>query len=136
MRGVQATAAAVSLARTGEGKEEIGIHLEWEFGDDLNWSLNDIRPDYRLDATCPCCVPQSIIAFLESPGHEYAVRNTISLGGHAHTKAGIAGAVAETLYGCVAETIAAHEALARLDARLLAVIRAFNERFRAGGIRC
>lgn len=136
MRGVQATAAAVSLARTGKGKEEIRIHLEWEFGYDLNRSLDDIRPDYRADATCPCCVPQSIMAFLESLGHEYAVRNAISLGGHAHTKAGIAGAVAEAFYGCIAETIAAHEALPRLNARLLAVICAFNERFRASCIRC
>jgi ADP-ribosylglycohydrolase len=132
IRGAQATAAAVFLARMGSGKNEIRVYLEWEFGYDLNRSLDEIRPDYRFDATCPGSVPQSIIAFLESSDYEDAVRNAISLGGDADTMACIAGAIAEAFYGGVPEHIRA-QALARLDARLLTVVRAFNERFGAGG---
>jgi ADP-ribosylglycohydrolase len=95
IRGAQATAAAIFLARTGGTKEQIRLYIERQFDYFLAETLNDMRPTYQFDASCQWSVPQSIIAFLESTGYEDAVRNAISLGGDADTMACIAGAIAE-----------------------------------------
>jgi ADP-ribosylglycohydrolase len=105
IKGAQAAASAVFLARTGSSKDDIKSFIEDTFAYDLSRSLNDIRPAYRFDPTCQGSVPESIIAFLESVSFEDALRNAVSLGGDADTQACIAGAVAEAFYGGVpAET--------------------------------
>src|SRR5262249_34361021 len=106
IRGAQATAAAIFLARTGSTKEQIRQYIQEQFDYFLDETLNEIRPTYQFDASCQWSVPESIIAFLESTGHEDAVRNAISLGGDADTMACIAGAIAEPYYGGVPATIA------------------------------
>ena len=128
IRGAQATAVAIYLARTGRSKSEIKSHLEREFGYQLSERLDDIRDTYGFDVSCQGSVPQSIIAFLESNDYEDAIRNAISLGGDADTMACIAGGIAEAFYGGVPAPIAA-EALARLDAPLRAVVTEFTEKF-------
>lgn len=128
IRGAQATAAAVFLARTGWQKREIKAHLEREFGYNLSERLDDIREGYRFDVSCQGSVPQSIMAFLESDSYEDAVRNAISLGGDADTMACIAGGIAEAFYGGVPDGIRVR-ALALLDERLRAVVDEFCERF-------
>jgi ADP-ribosylglycohydrolase len=132
IRGAQATAVAVFLARTGRAKPDIKSHIEQEFGYDLNERLDDIRGWYRFDVSCQGSVPQSIIAFLESDSYEDAVRNAISLGGDADTMACIAGGIAEAYYGGVPEAIRA-QALTRLDDRLRGVIEEFSARYRGAG---
>jgi ADP-ribosylglycohydrolase len=131
IRGAQATAAAIFLARTGATKEQIRAYIAEQFGYFLNETLDELRPTYQFDASCQWSVPQSIIAFLESTDYEDAVRNAISLGGDADTMACIAGAIAEAHYGGVPEAIAA-AALARLDERLRGVVRKFRERYQLG----
>lgn len=131
IRGAQATAAAVFLARTGLGKSDIKAHIEREFGYDLSGRLDDIRKGYRFDISCQRSVPQSIIAFLESDSYEDAVRNAISLGGDADTMACIAGGIAEAYYGEVPEVIRA-QVLALLDPRLRAVVDEFSARYGRG----
>lgn len=101
VKGAQAVAVAILLARTGYGKSIIKDNLETAFGYDLSLSLDEIRPTYSFDVSCQGSVPQSIIAFLESNNWESAVRNAISLGGDADTMASIAGAIAEAFYGAV-----------------------------------
>ena len=91
IRGAQATAAAVFLARSGYTKADIKTYIEQEFGYCLSERLDDIREHYCFDVSCQGSVPQSIIAFLEADGFEDAVRNAISLGGDADTMACIAG---------------------------------------------
>ena len=125
IRGAQATAAAIFLARTGGTKEQIRQYVEERFDYFLNETLNDLRPTYQFDASCQRSVPQSIIAFLESTGYEDAVRNAISLGGDADTMACIAGAIAEAYYGGVPAAIA-EPVLARLDDRLRSVVQKFR----------
>lgn len=93
IRGAQATAAAVFLARSGYTKADIKTYIEQEFGYCLSERLDDIREHYCFDVSCQGSVPQSIIAFLEADGFEDAVRNAISLGGDADTMACIAGAL-------------------------------------------
>lgn len=128
IRGAQATAVAVFLARSGCSKAEIRAHIEENFGYELGGKLEEIRRDYRFDVSCQGSVPQSLVAFLEADGYEGAVRNAISLGGDADTMACIAGGIAEAYYGGVPAAIRA-EALARLDARLRCVVEEFAARY-------
>jgi ADP-ribosylglycohydrolase len=128
IRGAQATAAAVFLARSGREKRAIKEYIEREFGYHLSERLDDIRGSYRFDVSCQGSVPQSIIAFLEADGFEDAVRNAISLGGDADTMACIAGGIAEAFYGGVPEEIGS-QVLAALDERLRGVVEEFMEHF-------
>ncbi len=97
VRGAEATAAAVFLARTGRTKEEIGEYIRSNYYD-LSWTLDEIRPSYRFNETCPGTVPQALEAFLESNDFEDAIRNAVSLGGDSDTLAAIAGSVAWSYY--------------------------------------
>jgi ADP-ribosylglycohydrolase len=131
IRGAQATAAAVFLARTGSSKEQIRRYTEEQFGYFLDETLDELRPTYQFDVSCQGSVPQAIIAFLESTGFEDAVRNAISLGGDADTMACIAGAIAEAFYGGVPPHIT-EPVLATLDDRLRNVVSDFRQRFGSG----
>jgi ADP-ribosylglycohydrolase len=128
VRGAQAAAVAVFLARTGKGKDAIRNSIEELFGYDLHRRLDDIRPTYEFDESCQGTVPPAIIAFLESQDYEDAIRKAISLGGDADTLACITGGIAEPFYGGVPRPIA-HRALSLLDERLRTVILAFCERY-------
>src|SRR5437763_3972668 len=90
VKGAQATAAAIFMARQGDTKSAMKTALQEMFGYDLTPRLDDIRPSYSFDESCQGTVPQAIVAFLESTGYEDAVRKAISLGGDADTLACIA----------------------------------------------
>jgi ADP-ribosylglycohydrolase len=98
IKGAQATALAVYLARHGSYKDDIRSAVEEQTGYDLSRSVDSIRPGYSMDITCQGSVPESIIAFLDSTSFEDAVRNAVSLGGDADTQACIAGSIAEAYY--------------------------------------
>lgn len=98
IKGAQATALAIFLARHGADKESIRQAIQDRFDYDLSRTVESIRPDYRFDMTCQGSVPESIIAFLDSESFEDAIRNAVSLGGDADTQACIAGAIAEAHY--------------------------------------
>jgi ADP-ribosylglycohydrolase len=132
IRGAQATAAAIFLARTGSSKEEIRRYVKGRFEYFLDETLNDIRPMYRFDVSCQGTVPQAILAFLESTDYEDAVRNAISLGGDADTLACIAGGIAHAFYGAVPPAIA-EPVLDLLDDRLRKVLWEFTDRFLPAG---
>jgi len=99
IKGAQATAAAIFLAKTGQNKSTIKTRIEQTFGYNLSTPLDEIRPTYFFDVSCQGSVPQSIIAFLESDNYEDAIRNAISLGGDSDTMACITGGIAEAFYG-------------------------------------
>lgn len=99
IKGAEATASAIYLARNGASKEEIKEYIEKEFHYDLNRTLNEIRPTYHMDETCQKTVPEAIIAFLESKDYEDAIRNAVSLGGDTDTLGAITGSIAEAYYG-------------------------------------
>lgn len=128
VRGAQAVAAAVFLARTGKSKDHIRADITAVFGYDLSGTVAALRPTYKFDVSCAGSVPQSLVAFLDSTGYEDAVRLAISFGGDADTMACIAGAVAEAFYGGVPASIA-QPVLAKLDDPLRAVVAAFRTRF-------
>lgn len=99
IKGAQAAALAVFLARKGYQKEKIRARLTAEFAYDLSRTVDDIRPAYAFDVSCQGSVPEAIIAFLDADSYEDAVRNAVSLGGDSDTLACIAGGIAEAFYG-------------------------------------
>lgn len=106
IKGAQATAAAIFLARTGKGKEEIREYIENTYGYDLHKTWEDWHWVYYWQSSCQGTVPQAIIAFLDSTDFEDAIRKAVSLGGDSDTLACITGAIAEAFYGGVPEAIA------------------------------
>lgn len=128
IRGAQAVAMAVHLARIGRGKDIIKDEMESFFGYDLSRSVDEIRVDYALDVTCHGSVPQAIRCFLDSKDFEDAVRNAVSLGGDADTQACIAGSIAEAFYKGVPCDIA-EAALACLPPEFLDIIVRFKDQF-------
>jgi ADP-ribosylglycohydrolase len=129
IKGAQAIAGAIFLARTGGSKSDIKTYIASTFGYDLSQSLDQIRPTYQFDVSCQGSVPQAMVAFLESTDFEDAIRNAISLGGDSDTIACIAGSIAEAFYQGVPETIAAEIKL-RLDPPLFDVVELFRNRYR------
>ena len=125
IKGAQATAAAIFLARNGKTKEEIKSYIEIKYGYELSRTLDEIRPTYVFDVSCQGTVPEAIIAFLESNDFEDAIRNAISLGGDSDTLAAITGSIAEAAYG-VPETIK-DKAVSLLDEPLLDVLNRWQE---------
>lgn len=99
IKGAQATAAAVFMARNGASKEAIRSYISNRFGYDLNRTIEEIRPKYRFEVSCQKSVPEAVIAFLDSKDYESAVRLAVLLGGDADTQACIAGGIAEAFYG-------------------------------------
>ena len=99
IKGAEATASAIFMARNDSSKEEIKKYIENEFHYDLNRTLNEIRPGYHMDETCQKTVPEAIIAFLEAKDFEDAIRNAVSLGGDTDTLGAITGSIAEAYYG-------------------------------------
>jgi ADP-ribosylglycohydrolase len=99
IKGAQATAAAVFLAKEGQSTQAIKTYIEEHFDYDLSTSVQEIRKDYTFDVTCQGTVPPAIICALEAEDFEDAIRNAISLGGDADTLACITGAIAEAKFG-------------------------------------
>ena len=124
IKGAQATAAAIFLARTGHSKPEIRQYVEQTFGYDLSRTCDEIRPGYRHVETCQQTVPEAIIAFLESTGFEDALRNAVSLGGDSDTLACITGGIAEAFYGMPSEL--QQETLKRLPEEMRAAYELFR----------
>lgn len=98
IKGAQAVAAAIYLAKEGKSKNEIRAYIEDKYYD-LYFTLDEIRPSYSFDVTCMGSVPQAIECFLEAEDFEDAIRNAISLGGDGDTIAAMAGAIAEAYFG-------------------------------------
>jgi len=105
VKGAQATALSVYLARTTQDKKLIRREVVDRFGYDLDRTVENIRPSYEFDISCQGTVPEALIAFLDSDSYEDAVRNAISLGGDSDTLACITGGIAEAYYGPVAPHI-------------------------------
>ncbi len=128
IKGAQATAMAIFLARNGATKTEIKDYICRNFDYSLDRSLAEIRPIYVFDVSCQGSVPESIISFLESDNYKSSIRNAISLGGDADTMACIAGGIAQAFYKGVPEdvVIGVRE---RLTEDLLEVLDKFNAKY-------
>ncbi len=132
IRGAQAVAAAVFLARKKEGKERIKDYLQKAFRYDLSVPLSQIRARHVFDSRTSYSVPPAILAFLESSDYESAVRSAVSLGGDADTQACIAGGIAEAFYREIPEKIKRF-CEPRIDGSIKSVVREFNQKYHVGG---
>lgn len=126
VKGAQATALAIFMARKGADHREIRAETGARFGYDLSRGLDKIRPDYGFDVTCQGTVPEAIIAACESTGFEDAVRNAVSLGGDSDTLACITGSIAEAMYGGLPKAVL-EEVDSRLDDALARTVREFRD---------
>ena len=99
IKGAEATASAIFLARTEKTKAEIKAYIEENFHYDLSRTCDEIRPGYRHVESCQETVPEAITAFLEGESFEDVIRTAVSLGGDCDTLTCIAGSIAEGFYG-------------------------------------
>jgi ADP-ribosylglycohydrolase len=119
IKGAQAAAAAIFMARDGKTQAQIRHYIETRYQYDLSRTPEMIRPEYTHMASCQETVPEAIIAFLHSDGFEHAIRVAVSLGGDSDTLAAITGGIAEAAYGL--PKALADKGLSYLDAPLRAV---------------
>ncbi len=126
MKGAEAIAAAIFLARSGKDKGEIKKYLEENYYG-VNFKIDDIRKTYKFDVSCQGSVPVALEAFFEAANFEDAIRTAISVGGDSDTIACMAGAVAEAYFG-VPEEIIDHCA-DYLDRREMEILYHFEKRF-------
>lgn len=126
IKGAEATASAIFLARTGHSKAEIRAYIEGQFGYDLGRTCDEIRPTYHHAESCQETVPEAITAFLEGESFEDVIRTAVSLGGDCDTLTCIAGSIAEGFYGVPEEL--KQECRNRLDRYLCIVLDQFYNR--------
>ena len=126
VKGAQATAAAIFLARSGSTKQQIKEYIESRFGYDLSVHTDVIRRIYGWESSCQGTVPPAIRAFLDSEDYESAVRIAVSLGGDSDTLACITGGIAEAFYKYIPQEII-QKAATRVSQPLLKVLEAFAD---------
>ena len=124
LKAAEAVVLAAYFAKIGKSIDEIRAFMDEHYYK-ADFTLDEIRADYRFDVTCQGSVPQALEAFYESTGFEDAIRNAISIGGDSDTIAAITGSIAEQYYG-IPEEIKA-KALTYLDDRLLGLYAGFQE---------
>lgn len=125
IKGAQAIASAIFLARQHQPKETIREYIARQFGYDMNRSCDSIRPDYEFDVTCQGSCPEAIIAFLDSTDFEDAIRLAVSLGGDSDTIGAMTGGIAAAYYG-VPDKIA-RKALDYLPGDMIEVLNKFSD---------
>ena len=125
IKGAEAIASAIFLARTGSTKAEIKNYIEQQFHYDLSRTCDEIRLTYRHVESCQETVPESITAFLEGNSFENVIRTAVSLGGDCDTLTAIAGSIAEGFYGVPEEL--KQQCRERLPEDLRKVLQRFEE---------
>ncbi len=128
VKGAQATALAIFMARKGSSQVEIKSEISSRFDYKLTRPLDEIRLVNRFDETCQGSVPEAISAFLESASFEDAIRLAISIGGDSDTIACIAGGIAQAFYGTIPAWIAS-EAKMRLPLEFLQILECFEGQY-------
>ena len=126
MRGAEAIATSVYLARTGKTKEEIKDHIQENYYW-LGFTIDGIRDIYKFDVSCQGSVPIALEAFLESTDFEDAIRTAISVGGDSDTIAAMTGAVAEAYYGIPIDII--EEVQKFLDVQHMEILWEFEKKY-------
>lgn len=126
IKGAEATAVSIYMAKTGSNRLEIRDYIDKNYYP-MNFTLNEIRETYEFNETCQDTVPQALQAFFESTGFEDAIRNAISIGGDSDTLAAICGGIAEAYYGI--PTDIRKYALTFLDQKLIQLLILFENKY-------
>ena len=125
IKGAQATAAAIFMARQGREKREIRDYVENTFGYNLSRTLDEIRPSFCFDETCQHTVPEAITCYLEGKSYEDVVRLAVSLAGDADTLAAIAGSISSAVQDVPTEIT--QIVISRLSEEFCTLLLRFNE---------
>ena len=125
MKGAEATAVAIVIARQGKTKEEIRAVMEEYYTLDKTVDWYRAHWDGHGREICQISVPQALVCFFEGKSYEDVIRNCISIGGDSDTIAAIAGGIAEAYYGVPDEI--AEQVWAYLPPLLAEVCRDFAE---------
>ncbi len=128
IKGAQAVASAIFMARVGNSKQEIKDYITSTFHYQLDFTIDNIRPSYTFDVTCQGSVPQAIVAFLDSTDYENAIRLGISIGGDSDTIACIAGGIAMAFYKEMPTEIYDY-ASKKLPDEFIEILNRFDEEF-------
>ena len=126
LKGAEATAVAIYMAKSGKSILEIRDYIDENYYD-MNFTLDEIRDSYEFNETCQDTVPQALQAFFESNSFEDAIRNAISIGGDSDTVAAICGGVAEAYYGIPSDL--RKQAIKFLDEELLNLLIEFESKY-------
>lgn len=127
IKGAQATALSILLARQGTSKDDIRKIISKEFDYDLDFTCDGIRDTYTWGGTCQDTVPQAIVAFLDGTDFEDSIRNAISIGGDSDTLGCITGSIAEAFYGIPKDIY--NKALEYLTPHFKNVVSEFDEKY-------
>lgn len=135
IKGAQATALCIFMARKRASKQEIQTAVEEMFGYDLSMSIDDLRPLYSWNGVggrgnggiCQDSVPQAIMCALQATDFEDAIRNAISIGGDSDTIGCIAGSIAEALYGVPRSLY--EQGMSYLPTRFKELVQRFEEKY-------
>lgn len=127
IKGAQATALAIMMARHGCDKNEIRSEIEKRFEYDLQFTCEQIRPTYTWGGTCQDSVPHAIVAFLDGEDYEDSIRNAISIGGDSDTIGCITGSIAEAYFGVPADL--RNSAMNYLPEEFQSIISEFENKF-------
>ena len=127
IKGAQATALAIMMARHGCDKNEIRSEIEKRFEYDLQFTCEQIMPTYTWGGTCQDSVPQAIVAFLDGEDYEDSIRNAISIGGDSDTIGCITGSIAEAYFGVPADL--RNSAMNYLPGEFQSIISEFENKF-------
>jgi ADP-ribosylglycohydrolase len=128
IRGAQAVAGAIFIARTGGSRDQVRDLVQGRFGYDTSLTMERMRDESKFDETCQGTVPQAVSVALMSTSVEDAIRKAVSLGGDADTLACIAGSIAEALHGGVPRSLA-ERVLSHLDREMRSVTDRFVRRY-------
>lgn len=126
IKGAQATAAAIFLARQGKSKADIKDYVVKTFGYNLDRTLKEIRPDYTFDETCQRTIPEALTCYLEGHDYEDVVRLAVSLAADADTLACIAGSISSATEDVPNEIT--QSVIALLSDEFCTTLLRFNER--------
>ena len=128
IKGAQATALAVWLARNKTTKGDIKKEIKSRIGYELSRPLATIRPEYKWSAAAQDSVPEAIQCFLEAENYEETLRNVLSLGGDADTMGAIAGGIAAAYWdGVPLEIVTQVEPL--LPVNIVETVNHFSARY-------
>lgn len=127
MKGAEATACAIYLAREGKSIEEIKQNIEDNYYQ-IDFTLDEIRDTYKFDVSCQGSIPQALEAFYESSSFEDAIRNAVSIGGDSDTIAAITGGIAEAYYGVPAEI--REQMLSFMDSFQIQILNEFEFKYK------
>lgn len=137
IKGAQAVAVCIFMARNGKTTTEIRQKIEQIFGYDLSLTIDEIRPRYSwqgLDGrigggTCQGSVPQAISCALQAADFEDSIRNAISIGGDSDTIACITGGIAEALFG-IPEKLIAEVINSKIPRQFSVLVQKFAQRYK------